>query len=446
MPENQRNRGRVLAGAAEKLIVGGRLNQLVWPEGRRPVIARGSGSHIWDVDGREFVDYMLGSGPLILGHAHPRVVEAVRRQAGAGSTFYALSEPTIELAERIVASVPCADMVQFCTTGGEATFYALRLARAATGRDAVLKFEGGYHGGHDYALMSLTPTEEPAYPRPQPSSHGIPAALLDDVLVAPFNDIAAATDIIEQHGHRLAAIIVEPVQRVLAPEPGFLEALRALADRFGIVLVFDEIVTGFRLAPGGAQERFGVVPDLAALGKILGGGYALAAVCGRRDIMQIVDHERRGRHRYAFVSGTLNGNPIAAAAGNATLDVLSQPGAYDRLDAAGERLRSGLARACAAAGVEAHVLGLGPLFQVVATRDRPVDYRGVQRGDAALMRRVSAVSVDAGLFMSGDKGYVSLAHTDDELDRAAEIFADALEMVLAPAASRTVGRANGGRR
>jgi glutamate-1-semialdehyde 2,1-aminomutase len=427
------SRGEALARAAEEVIVGGRLNQLVWPDGRRPVIARGSGSHIWDVDGREFVDYMLGSGPLLIGHAHPRVVEAVRKLAGGGSTFYALSEPTIQLAERIVELVPCADLVQFCSTGAEATLYALRLARAATGRDAILKFEGGYHGAHDYAVMGMSPTDAPEYPKAQPSSAGVPAALERDVLVAPFNDIEATIEVVERHADRLAAIIVEPVQRVLTPEPGFLEGLRALADRYGIVLIYDEVVTGFRLAPGGAQERYGVVPDLAALGKVLGGGYALAAIAGRRDIMELVDHERRGRSDYAFLSGTLNGNPLAAAAGNATLDVLSEPGAYERLDAAGQRFRAGLAAACADAGLTAHVLGVGPLFQVVVAEERPIDYRGMKAGDAALMRRVGARVYEAGLFMSGDKGYISLVHSDEELDHAVELFADALESVQVPA-------------
>jgi glutamate-1-semialdehyde 2,1-aminomutase len=433
MLDTRTARGDALASAAEGVIVGGRLNQLVWPDGRRPVIARGSGSRIWDADGREFVDYVLGSGPLILGHAHPRVVEAVSKQAASGATYYALSEPTIELAERIVAMVPCAEKVQLCTTGGEATFFALRLARAATGRDAILKFEGGYHGGHDYALMSLTPAQAPRFPAAEPSSDGIPGVVADEVLVAPFNDADTTTAIVERYAEWLAAIIVEPVQRVIPPEPGFLETLRSLADRFGIVLIFDEIVTGFRLAPGGAQERFGVIPDLAALGKILGGGYAVSAICGRRDLMELADHERRGRRTYAFVSGTLNGNPLAAAAGNATLDVLSEHGTYERLDEAGERLRSGFSRACADAGLSAHVLGIGPLFQVFVTDERPVDYRGAKAADAALMRRVAAKAYDAGLFMSGDKGYISLAHTREELDRAVEIFADAVQSVLATA-------------
>jgi glutamate-1-semialdehyde 2,1-aminomutase len=427
MTDLQHASAAALVESAERVIVGGRLNQLVWPGGNKPVMSAGRGARIWDADGREFVDYILGSGPLVLGHAHPRVVEAVQRQAAAGSTFYALSAPIIELAERIVECVPCAEQVQFCSTGGEATFYALRLARAATGRDAVVKFEGGYHGGHDYALMSLSPSGEPHYPNPDPSSGGIPRVLEDEVFVVPFNDVDAVSAVVAANADRIAAIIVEPVQRVIEPVPGFLETLRALADQHGIVLVFDEVVTGFRLAPGGAQERYGVTPDVAALGKILGGGYALAAVAGRSAIMELADQGRRGQSDYAFMSGTLNGNPVAAAAGLATLDVLDEPGAYDRLDEAGARLRLGLTAAFADAGVPAHVLGVGPLFQVVVTDERPIDYRGIKAADASVMRRLASELYAAGLFLSGDKGYISLAHTDEDLDRAVELFAEALD-------------------
>lgn len=427
MTETTRLRQSDLVSAAERYIVGGRLNQLMLPGGHKPVISRGRGSRVWDIDGREYVDYILGSGPLILGHAHPHVVEAVRRQAAAGSTFYALSGPIIELAERIVDRVPCADLVQFCSTGGEATLYALRLARAATGRDKVLKFEGGYHGGNDYALMSLYPDDPPDYPRPQPSSGGIPRSLEAEVLVVPFNDTETVSAVVEANADRLAAIIVEPVQRVLEPEPGFLEALRTLADRYGIILVFDEVVTGFRLARGGAQERYGVIPDIAALGKILGGGYPLAAIAGRADIMELADHRRRGQSNYAFISGTLNGNPIAAAAGNATLDVLDEAGSYERLDEAGARFRRRLGAAFEGSNTHVHVLGVGPIFQVVIAETRPIDYRGIKASDSETMRRIAAELHSTGLLITAEKGYVSLAHTDGELDHAAELFGQALQ-------------------
>ncbi len=418
--------GRRLLEDAEALISGGAINQLSLPGGVKRVIARGKGSRIWDADGNEYVDYVLGSGPLILGHAHPAVVQAVHRQVDLGSTFYALNEPVIRLAERIIERVACAELVQFCSTGAEATFYAMRLARAATGRDKILKFEGGFHGSSDYALMSLFPTGAPDYPRPEPSSGGIPRVLEDEVFVVPFNNIEAAARVVDAHAEEIAAIIVEPIQRVLEPAPGFLQGLRALADRHGIVLIFDEVVTGFRVAPGGAQELYSVSPDLATLGKIIGGGYPLAAVTGRREVMRLADHKLRGQPDYVYISGTLNGNPIAAVAGLATLDVLDQPGSYDRLNEVGSRLRSGLASVFESADVPAQVLGVGPLFQVLLTDQPIVDYRSMKRTDAATLKRIALSVFNAGFFLSGEKGYISLVHTDEELDRTIEAFGAAL--------------------
>jgi glutamate-1-semialdehyde 2,1-aminomutase len=411
---------------ADRVIAGGALNQLALPGGERRIIARGSGARVWDTEGREYIDHVLGSGPLILGHAHPAVVEAVERQLALGSTFYGLTEPAIELAERIVSRAPCAELVQFCNSGAEATFYALRIARAATGRDAVLKFEGGFHGSNDYALMSLFPTGAPDYPRADPTSSGIPHALVDEVLVSPFNDLEHARAIVERHAARLAAIIVEPVQRVIEPLPGFLAGLRELASRHGIVLVFDEVVTGFRLAPGGAQERYGVTADLAAYGKIIGGGHPLAAVAGRADLMRLADHRLRGRHGYVYISGTLNGNPVAATAGLATLDVLDDRSAYERLEAVGERMRTGLRDAFSAAGVPVQVLGVGPLFQVVVSAEEVREYRALRRGDRHRIRRVAQRVFDGGVYLTAEKNYLSLAHTDEDVDRVVEAFAEAL--------------------
>jgi glutamate-1-semialdehyde 2,1-aminomutase len=258
-------------------------------------------------------------------------------------------------------------MVQFCASGTVATFYALRLARAATGRDAVLKFEGGYHGANDYSVMSLTPVGPADFPRGEASSAGVPAAVARDVLVAPYNDLAAVERIIEEHGDSLGAIIVEPIQRILAPQPGFLQGLRRLATRDGIVLIFDEIVTGFRVAPGGAQELYGVTPDLATLGKIIGGGFALAAVCSAAEILLLAAPGRAPADGSVFINGTLNGNPVAAAAGLATIDELMRPGVYGRLNAIGEQMRTGLSKAVARAGVDAQVVGTGLPHRVRTT-------------------------------------------------------------------------------
>jgi glutamate-1-semialdehyde 2,1-aminomutase len=410
----------------QSLLPGGGPTAVRFPRIGNPVIARGQGSRVWDVEGRSYVDYLLGSGPLVLGHAHPAVVEAVCRQAKRGSTFYAPTAPTLDLAAQIVAKAPCAEMVQFCSSGSEATMFALRLARAATGRSKVLKFEGAFHGSNDYALMSLAPAHNVAFPEAVPDTAGVPGVLRSEVLIAPYNDLAEVERIVSQHD--VAAIIVEPVQRVISPVPGFLAGLRALADRHGAVLIFDEVVTGFRLAPGGAQELFGVTPDLACYGKIIGGGYPLAAVAGSSALMRLADPARvRASDDFVYMSGTLNGNPIAAAAGLATLAVLDEPGSYDRLTSLGERMRAGLHKALTSGGHPGQVLGTGPVFQVVITAEPVVDYRSFRRGDRSAAHRLAETVVDDGNLFTGDKGYLSLVHNDDEVDAFVASYARALE-------------------
>jgi glutamate-1-semialdehyde 2,1-aminomutase len=401
------------------------------PPDLRMVLVRGQGSKVYDAAGREYIDYMLGSGPLLLGHGRPEVVEAVQRQAAAGATFFALNEPAIRLAEVLAGAVPCGEAVRFQTTGSEATFAALRLARAFTGRDQVLKFEGGWHGGHDVGQLSGAPADPRPFPEAVPDCDGIPSGVCQDVLAAPFNDLAAAAAIIEQHHRGLAAVIVEPLQRALRPEPGFLDGLRTLTRKYGIVLVFDEIVTGFRLAWGGAQERYGVVPDLACFGKVIGGGYALSAVVGRKDLLQLADPQQKGRGRYCFLSGTLTGNPVACAAGLATLGVLQQAGVYDRLHALGQRLARGLRQAGTEAGVPLQVLGDGPVLQVFFTEQQPLrTHRDLLRADKKRAVAFGYELVRRGVYCTpGGKLYLSLAHTDADLDRTAEIAAQALKTI-----------------
>lgn len=263
-------------------------------ERRKFVVDRARGSRLWDCSGNEYVDYLLGSGPHVLGHAHPAVLEALRRGAAGGTSHLVLTAAAVELAQALCDTVPCAEKVSFHSTGSEATFFALRLARAATGRDKVLKFEGAFHGMHDYALMSTQWNwDPPPFPTAVADSYGIPSALVPEVLVAPFNDLAATEAIIAEHGHELAAVIVEPMQRTFVPAPGFLEGLRRVCSAAGIVLVFDEVVTGFRLALGGAQERYGVVPDLCAVGKTISGGLPFAAICGPAALLELADPVRR---------------------------------------------------------------------------------------------------------------------------------------------------------
>jgi len=418
-------------------VLGGSLTSFVLPDSHAIVLSHGRGSRIVDVDGREYIDYVLGSGPLLLGHAHPAVVEAVSRQAALGSTFYTLTPAAIELAEEIVRAVPCAEVVKFVSSGSEATFHALRIARAYTGRTKVLKFEGGFHGTHDYALMSAFPPEPSDYPAARPDSAGIPAPVAETVLVSRWNDLELTRTIIEQHAEHLAAVMCEPLQRAVPPAPGFLSGLRELTQRYSILLIFDEVVTGFRLAYGGAQERYGVVPDLATFGKALSGGYPLAAVAGRREIMSVTDFGRRARGEpLAYLSGTLNGNPLAAAAGLATLAVLRQPGVYEHLYRITERLKAGVRELAAERGLPLQVIGDGPLFQVIFAEEEPRDYDGLLRADRERAVRFGLACLERGLFVNpGEKFYVSLAHSDDDVDRTLDVFAAALDAVLTGSSS-----------
>src|ERR1700730_6748494 len=349
---------------ASTYLAGGGLGLFTLPDEVNIVIAEGHGSHVTDVSGRDFIDYHLGSGPALVGQAHPEVVSAVQRQLPKGSTYYFLNEPVIQLAERMVKACPCADQVQFTGSGTEATFFALRIARAATGRSKVLKFEGGWHGMNDYGLWGTVPAQPSAYPNAEPDSVGIPDALRGQVLVAPFNDAERAATIIAEHAHELAAGIVEPLERVLVPQPGFLQTLRDICTDHGIVLIFDEVVTGFRIAWGGAQERYGVVPDLATYGKAMSGGFPMAAIAGRSEFMAYLDARRIPRERLVWASGTLSGNPISASAGLAALDVLGRPGVYDHLHHIGGRLRGEITAIGKQYGFDAQTPGEDAVFGV----------------------------------------------------------------------------------
>jgi glutamate-1-semialdehyde 2,1-aminomutase len=419
---SKENRQADLLDRAGRYLAGGGLGLFVLPPEVNLVIAEGHGSHVTDVSGRDLIDYHLGSGPALLGHAHPEIVEAVQRQVAKGSTYYFLNEPVIRLAERLVEAIPCADQVHFTGSGTEATFFALRLARAATGRQKVLKFEGGWHGMNDYALWGTVPTRPSHYPDALPDSLGIPEALRGQILVAPFNDTARAAEIIDRHANELAAVIVEPLQRVLTPVPGFLEALREATRRHGIVLIFDEIVTGFRIAWGGAQERYGVVPDIATYGKAMSGGFPMAAIAGRRDLMAHFDARRMDRAHLVWASGTLNGNPVSATAGLVALDVLSRPGAYEHLHAIGRRLRQGITELGTRYGYAAQTPGEDAVWGVRFTDRTPLKtWEDLLTADKDLNLRWSIELLKRGILVNpNEKFYLSLTHTDADVDRTLE--------------------------
>lgn len=419
-----------LLNTAEKYIPGACLGMLRLPEDIRMVMVRGEGSKLYDAEDREYIDYMLGSGPLLLGHAHPEIVEAVKQQAASGSTFFALSEPAVQLAETLVTAVPCGEAVRYQTTGSAATYFSLRIARAATGRNKVLKFEGGWHGSHDMGQLSAAPSDPPDFPQAAPDCAGISPGVSQEVLVAPFNDPQQTAAIIDAHQSELAAVIVEPLQRVLKPEPGFLESLREATAKAGIILIFDEIVTGFRIAWGGAQERYGVLPDLACYGKAMSGGYPLSAIVGRRDLLDLADPiQRQQGDSYCFLSGTLTGNPIASAAGVAALKVLKGPGVFDRFHAIGAHLATGITEVADRLGIALRVLGEGPVLQVLFTdRQQLRDHRDMLHADKKKAVQFGYELIRRGVYCSpGGKLYLSLAHSDEDLDRTIEIAEDALK-------------------
>jgi glutamate-1-semialdehyde 2,1-aminomutase len=423
-PEEQR-----LLDTAKRYLPGGTLGNVRFSEELAFVVKAGKGSKLYDMSGREYIDYLLGSGPMVLGHAHPAVVSAVREYLERGSTYFTLNGPAIELAAEICEAVPCAEKLRFCSTGSEATFFALRVARAFTKKDKILKFEGGYHGSHDYAMMSSSPRVPKDFPSAVPDSVGIPRVLEDQVLIAPFNDLDTTSAIIERHHHELGAVIVEPFQRIITPRPGFLPGLREITQRFHLPLIFDEVVTGFRLAWGGAQEYYGVTPDLAAYGKIIGGGYPLSAVVGRADMMEAFNPDREGVGDFIPQVGTLSGNPIAAVAGLATLRELKKEGTYSRLFRTGRVLREGLAALLKEYGIAGQIVGEDPLFDVVFT-DEPVnDYRGFLTQNSVLLRHFNTEVLKRGIVKATSKLYLSLAHTQADVEQTLAAVRGSLEVI-----------------
>lgn len=392
------------------------------------MIERGAGPRVWDTEGREFLDFTMAWGAALVGHAHPKVVEAAMTAARDGANFAAVNRRSVELAARISAISPCAERIRFVASGTEATMLCLRVANAATGRPRVLRFEGAYHGQHPVGIAGMIHGRPTQLPQCDPAGAG--AAWVErDVLVAPYNDLAATSQIISDHASELAAVIIEPFHRCLSPKPGFLEGLREVTRRHGVVLVFDEVVTGFRLAPGGAQQYYGVIPDLVAYGKALGGGFPLGAYAGRAELMEVVNEHRLPGPNYAWSASTTGGNPVSCAAALATLDILNEPGVYDRLHASGRRFRERLGAALSSQGVAGQVLGDGPLGQVAFSAQPVVDQKTWLASDRAFGRRVMLELLRRGVFLNpmGTKLYLSITHDDSVIDHFAERFAASLK-------------------
>ncbi len=392
--------------------------------GTPPFIARGQGSRVWDVDGNEYIDYLGSWGPLVLGHAHPAVVEALHRAAEGGSSFGAPVEMEVELARAICEALPSVDSVRLVSSGTEACMSAIRLARAYTGRSKIIKFSGCYHGHADGLLVRAG---SGAMTHGIPTSAGVPEAYAAETLVADYNDIASAQACFEAWPDAIAGVIVEPVSGnmgVVPPADGFLQSLRRVTADNGALLIFDEVITGFRIAYGGAQTRFGITPDITCLGKIIGGGLPVGAYGGRREIMEMV-----APLGPMYQAGTLSGNPLAVTAGLTTLTELQKDGAYDRLERLAGRLADGLTQAFAQAEIPATLNRVGSMMTGFMAAG-PVDTLAqVEGSNTEFYGRYFHAMLERGIYLAPSQfeaGFVSLAHTDEDIDRTVAVAAEAL--------------------
>ena len=380
-------------------------------------IREGRGSRVWDEDGNEYVDYLIGSGPMLIGHSNPEVEEAVLSQISKGTTFFANNTFGVELAEEICNSVKCAEQIRYVSTGGEADMYAMRLARAFTGRSKILKFEGGYHGMCSEAQMSLAPIKLSNFPQAVPDSAGIPESVKSEVLVAPFNDIEFIENILAEESSEIAGIIVEPLQRLIPPIKNFLPTLRKLCTRYNILLIFDEVVTGYRFSYGGAQEYYGVTPDICTLGKIIGGGFPLAAIAGKKEIMAHFDKEKVGSDGFLMQIGTLSGNPIASVAGLKTLEILRRPGSYEKLRQNGQRIMDFASKELSENNIDFKVVGDQTLFEIIFTNEEILNYRDVQKNDLKIYSKFNQILKENGVFKPIGKMYISLSLTEADFSQ-----------------------------
>ncbi len=424
-------REKELIKSSEITMACGIRSPTITPE-YQMIIEGGKGSKIFDMSGNTYLDYQLGSGPMFLGHAHPAVVKAAQEQVAKGSTFLMCTEPAVLLCDELVKAVPCAEKVTLHNSGSEATFYAMRLARAFRGKEKILKFEGGFHGMNDYALMSNQWTFMPIdFPKAFPNSAGIPHNVEEDVLIAPFNDLDQTIDIIRKNAEELGGIIVEPLNRTIPPVPGFLEGLRDIATELDIPLIFDEVVTGFRMAFGGAQEYYGVTPDLCAIGKTISGGHPLGVVCGRADIMDLAGIEAMFTGNHVRLTGTYSSNPVSAAVALAIIEELKKPGVYEEVERKGLKLKNALQESMNAAGVPVQVLGEATAFQPFFTSETVVDHRTSLSAD--MMKSFEFIDrlLDRGIMKGFEKFFVSTAHSDDEIDYTINAFKEVAEIMAA---------------
>ena len=387
-------------------------------------MARGAGPHVWDADGNRYVDYVGSWGPLILGHAHPGVLADIVEAAGNGTSFGAPTEYENALARRVVEAFPSMDMVRFVSSGTEAAMSALRLARAYTGRDKIIKFQGGYHGHADALLVAAG---SGAMAHGVPDSAGVTASFAQDTLIAEYNDLASVEEHVRAYPGQIACVIVEPVagnMGVVPPAPGFLEGLRRLTEESGALLVFDEVITGFRVAYGGAQHIYDVSPDLTCLGKVIGGGMPVGAYGARREIMETVSPLGP-----MYQAGTLSGNPVAMAAGIATLDELKKPGRYEELESKAQRLEEGFRRAFAQAETPLRINRVGSMMTLFFSESRVTGWGSVSESDGDGFARFFHRMLEEGVYLPPspfEAMFVSTAHGETDIDATIEAAARAL--------------------
>ncbi len=376
-------------------------------------------SHILDVDENNYIDYVCSWGPLIAGHAHPAVVQAIEEAARKGTSYGAPTEIESQLAETVIERMPAIELVRFVSSGTEAAMSAVRLARAATGRELIVKFDGCYHGHADSMLVSAG---SGVLTLGQPDSPGVPKAVAETTLSIPYNSASAIDEAFSVHGDAIAAIIVEPVagnMGVIEPEAGYLQHLRDVTQRHGALLIFDEVITGFRVARGGAQERFGVTPDLTVLGKIIGGGLPVGAYGGKAEYMNLIAPVGP-----VYQAGTLSGNPLAMAAGLATLNLLDDADVYDTLERRSAKLGNGLLAAAQAAGIAATANRVGSMMTLFFSGSAVHDYAGAKHSDTGLFGRYFGMMLDRGVYLAPSQfeaAFVSLAHTDDDIEATVAI-------------------------
>ncbi|BCU81244.1 glutamate-1-semialdehyde 2,1-aminomutase 2 [Polycladomyces abyssicola] len=391
------------------------------------VLERGEGSRVWDVDGNEYIDYICSWGPLILGHSHPSVVEAVKVAAEKGTSFGALTEIEVKMAQLVAEIVPSVEVVRMVNSGTEATMSALRLARAYTRRNKIVKFEGSYHGHSDSLLIKAG---SGVATLGLPDSPGVPENTAQHTLTVPYNDLDSARVAFQKFGHDIAAVIVEPVagnMGVVPPEPGFLEGLRRLTSHYGALLIFDEVMTGFRVDYHCAQGKYGVMPDLTTLGKVIGGGLPVGAYGGRREIMEMVAPTGP-----VYQAGTLSGNPLAMAAGYATLQELGKPGVYEQLEAKAARLEEGFRQNAEEAGIPYHINRVGSMVCLFFTGEKVVSYTQAKQSDTKRFARYFRLMLEQGILLppSQFEGmFVSTAHSDEDIERTIEANRNALKQL-----------------